>query len=63
MQFLSWLIGRNITELLQQGREIDQAIARQDDSILARSTSELERYFKQPSEALPGKMASPLQSC
>lgn len=46
MQFLSWLIGRNITELLQQGREIDQAIARQDDSILARSTSELERYFK-----------------
>lgn len=60
MQFLSWLIGRNITELLQQGREIDQAIARQDDSILARSTSELERYFKQPSEALPRQNGFPV---
>ncbi|MBK5016485.1 MULTISPECIES: hypothetical protein [Pantoea] len=60
MQFLSWLIGRNITELLQQGREIDQAIARQDDSILARSTSELERYFKQPSESLPRQNGFPV---
>jgi len=60
MQFLSWLIGRNITELLQQGREIDQAISRQDDSILARSTSKLERYFKQPSEALPRQNGFPV---
>ncbi|MDF2042057.1 MULTISPECIES: hypothetical protein [unclassified Pantoea] len=60
MQFLSWLIGRNITELLQQGREIDQAIARQDDSILAHSTSELERYFKQPSESLPRQNGFPV---
>lgn len=53
MQFLSWLVGRNISELLQHGREIDQVIARQDNSILARSTTELERSFKQPSESLP----------
>ena len=52
MQFLSCLIGRNLTELLQHGREIDQLIARQDNSVLARSTTELERYFKQPSESL-----------
>jgi len=60
MQFLSWLIGRNITEHLQQGREIDQAIARQDDSILARSTTELERYFKQPAESLPRQNGFPV---
>jgi len=60
MQFLSWLVGRNITELLQHGREIDQLIARQDNSILARSTTELERYFKQPSEALPRQNGFPV---
>ena len=60
MQFLSWLVGRNFTELLQQGREIDQVIARQDDSIVARSTTELERYFKQPSESLPRQNGFPV---
>ncbi|MEN4716660.1 hypothetical protein [Pantoea agglomerans] len=60
MQFLSWLVGRNITELLQQGREIDQLIARQDNSILARSTTELERYFKQPAESLPRQNGFPV---
>ena len=60
MQFLSWLIGRNLTELLQQGREIDQLIARQDNSVLARSTTELERYFKQPSESLPRQNGFPV---
>ncbi|MEB5704268.1 hypothetical protein [Pantoea anthophila] len=60
MQFLSWLVGRHITELLQQGRELDQAIARQDNSILARSTPELERYFKQPSESLPRQNGFPI---
>ncbi|ADO09243.1 hypothetical protein Pvag_1050 [Pantoea vagans C9-1] len=60
MQFLSWLIGRNLTELLQHGREIDQLIARQDNSVLARSTTELERYFKQPSESLPRQNGFPV---
>lgn len=60
MQFLSWLVGRNITELLQHGREIDQVIARQDNSILARSTTELERYFKQPAESLPRQNGFPV---
>lgn len=60
MQFLSWLIGRNLTELLQQGREIDQVIARQDNSVLACSTTELERYFKQPSESLPRQNGFPV---
>jgi len=60
MQFLSWLVGRNIAELLQHGREIDQVIARQDKSILARSTTELERYFKQPSGALPRQNGFPV---
>ncbi|WP_336748163.1 hypothetical protein [Pantoea vagans] len=60
MQFLSWLVGRNISELLQQGREIDQLIARQDNSVLARSTTELERYFKQPSESLPRQNGFPV---
>jgi len=60
MQFLSWLVGRNIAELLQHGREIDQAVSRQDNSILARSTTELERYFKQPSESLPRQNGFPV---
>lgn len=60
MQFLSWLVGRNIAELLQHGREIDHVIARQDESILARSTTELERYFKQPSELLPRQNGFPV---
>lgn len=60
MQFLSWLVGPNITEHLQQGREIDQVIARQDNSILARSTTELERYFKQPAESLPRQNGFPV---
>lgn len=60
MQFLSWLIGRNISELLQHGREIDQVIARQDNSILAHSTTELERYFKQPSASLPRQNGFPV---
>jgi len=60
MQFLSWLIGRNLTELLQHGREIDQLIARQDNSVLARSTTELERYFKQPYESLPRQNGFPV---
>lgn len=60
MQFLSWLVGHNIAELLQHGREIDQVIKRQDNSILARSTTELERYFKQPTEALPRQNGFPV---
>ncbi|WP_455819489.1 hypothetical protein [Pseudomonas cerasi] len=60
MQFLSWLVGRNIAELLQHGREIDQVIARQDHSLLARSTPELERYFKLPSESLPRQNGFPV---
>ncbi|KKB04925.1 hypothetical protein [Pantoea anthophila] len=60
MQFLSWLVGRHITELLQQGRELDQVIARQDNSILACSITDLERYFKQPSESLPRQNGFPV---
>lgn len=60
MQFLSWLVGRNIAELLQHGREIDQVIARQDESILTRSTTELECYFKQPFESLPRQNGFPV---
>lgn len=60
MQFLSWFVGRNITELLQQSREVDQVIAWQDNSILARSTAELERYFEQPSESLPRQNGFPV---
>ncbi len=46
MRFLSWLVGRDITELLQHGFEIDEVIALQENSILACSTTELELYFK-----------------
>ncbi|WP_253274968.1 hypothetical protein [Pantoea stewartii] len=60
MRFLPWLVGRDITELLQHGFEIDEVIALQENSILACSTTELELYFKQPAESLPWQNAFPI---
>ncbi|MFA1017405.1 hypothetical protein AB8780_07075 [Enterobacter sp. SAT-E-asb] len=49
MEFLSLLVGRVFQNLLQHGREIEEAVTRGD----TRPTPELERYFSRPLSELP----------
>ncbi|MEX7608399.1 hypothetical protein [Enterobacter asburiae] len=53
MKFLSLLTGRVFQDLLQHGKEIEEAIARRDTHLLDNSTPELERYFSRPLSELP----------
>lgn len=53
MGILNLVVGDIFCDLLQHGREIDRAIARQDASLLNHSTPELERYFSQSADELP----------
>ncbi|QGW87260.1 hypothetical protein EAAEB30_11350 [Enterobacter asburiae] len=53
MSFLSLLTGRVFQDLLQHGKEIEEAIAHRDIRLLNHSTPELERYFSRPLSELP----------
>ncbi len=53
MRFLPLVTGSIFYDLLQHGREIESAIARDDASLLNHSTPELERYFSRPLSELP----------
>ncbi|MCU5773714.1 hypothetical protein N5923_12890 [Erwiniaceae bacterium BAC15a-03b] len=57
MQLLAFLAGSRFYKLLQHGRETEQIIARNDDSLLQHSTIELERYFDNPPAQLPRQNA------
>lgn len=51
------LTGTGLAELIRHGQEIDAAITNNDMTLLARSSSELERYFNQPVQQLPRQNA------
>lgn len=56
MEFLSLLVGRVFQNLLQHGREIEEAVTRGD----TRPTPELERYFSRPLSELPRQNPYPV---
>ncbi|HHG9522935.1 TPA: hypothetical protein ACPY1Y_004162 [Enterobacter asburiae] len=60
MKFLSLLTGRVFQDLLQHGKEIEEAIARRDTHVLDNSTPELERYFSRPLSELPRQNPYPV---
>ncbi|HCM9496901.1 hypothetical protein PO379_02770 [Enterobacter asburiae] len=60
MKFLSLLTGRVFQDLLQHGKEIEEAIARRDTHLLDNSTPELERYFSRPLSELPRQNPYPV---
>ena len=60
MKFLSLLTGRVFQDLLQNGKEIEEAIARRDTHLLDNSTPELERYFSRPLSELPRQNPYPV---
>ncbi|MCK7419617.1 hypothetical protein [Enterobacter asburiae] len=60
MKFLSLLTGRVFQDLLQHGKEIEEAIARRDIHLLDNSTPELERYFSRPLSELPRQNPYPV---
>lgn len=60
MKFLSLLTGRVFRDLLQHGKEIEEAIARRDTHLLDNSTPELERYFSRPLSELPRQNPYPV---
>ncbi|PWC18792.1 hypothetical protein [Brenneria corticis] len=47
-------------ELIRHGREIDAAIASNDQTLLARSSEALESYFDKPAQELPRQNAFPV---
>lgn len=60
MSFVSLLTGRVFQDLLQHGKEIEEAIARRDTHLLDNSTPELERYFSRPLSELPRQNPYPV---
>ncbi|ENE7661475.1 hypothetical protein ABNY11_000500 [Enterobacter roggenkampii] len=60
MKFLSLLTGRVFQDLLQHGKDIEEAIARRDTRLLDNSTPELERYFSRPLSELPRQNPYPV---
>ena len=60
MKFLSLLTGRVFQDLLQHGKDIEEAIARRDSRLLDNSTPELERYFSRPLSELPRQNPYPV---
>lgn len=48
MRFLTFLTGKVFQDLLQHGRELEEAISHHDIHLLNHSTPELERYFSRP---------------
>lgn len=60
MRFLSFLSGCVFQDLLQHGKEIEQAVARRDTRLLNHSTPELERYFSRPLNELPRQNPYPV---
>jgi len=60
MKFLSFLTGRVFQDLLQHGKEIEEAIAHRDTRLLNHSTPEQERYFSRPLSELPRQNPYPV---
>ena len=60
MKFLSFLTGRVFQDLLQHGKEIEEAIGQRDTRLLNYSTPELERYFSRPLSELPRQNPYPV---
>ncbi|MBT1713243.1 hypothetical protein KK116_03060 [Enterobacter dykesii] len=60
MSFVSLLTGRVFQDLLQHGKEIEEAIAHRDTRLLNYSTSELERFFSRPLRELPHQNPYPV---
>lgn len=60
MSLIKFFSGSIFSELLEHGRELEQAITRNDESLLACSTPELERYFDTPPASLPRQNGFPL---
>lgn len=60
MSFVSLLTGRVFQDLLQHGKEIEEAIAHRDIRLLNHSTPELERYFSRPLSELPRQNPYPV---
>ncbi|EHN8921445.1 hypothetical protein F6U03_001185 [Enterobacter asburiae] len=60
MSFVSLLTGRVFQDLLQHGKEMEEAIAHRDIRLLNHSTPELERYFSRPLSELPRQNPYPV---
>lgn len=60
MSFVSLLTGRVFQDLLQHGKEIEEAIAHRDPRLFNHSTPELERYFSRPLSELPRQNPYPV---
>ncbi|MFH7926817.1 hypothetical protein QCJ92_00004385 [Enterobacter roggenkampii] len=60
MGFLAHVVGRVFQNLLQHGREIEEAVTRGDTRLLEHSTPELERYFSRPLSELPRQNPYPV---
>ncbi|MBE8905650.1 hypothetical protein [Enterobacter asburiae] len=60
MSFVSLLTGRVFQDLLQHGKEIEEAIAHRDIRLLNHSTPELERFFSRPLSELPRQNPYPV---
>ena len=60
MRFSTVISGWYFCDLLAHGREMDQLIARGDNSLVQHSTPELERWFDKPPAELPRQSGFPL---
>lgn len=60
MRFLAFLTGKVFQDLLQHGRELEEAISHHDTHLLNHSTPELERYFSRPLNELPRQNPYPV---
>ena len=60
MSFVSLLTGQVFQDLLQHGKEIEEAIAHRDTRLFNHSTPELERYFSRPLSELPRQNPYPV---
>lgn len=60
MRLWSLLTGRVFQDLLQHGKEIEEAIAHRDTRVLNHSTPELEGYFSRPLSELPRQNPYPV---
>lgn len=60
MRLWSLLTGRVFQDLLQHGKEIEEAIARRGTRVLNHSTPELEGYFSRPLSELPRQNPYPV---
>ncbi|XWJ93114.1 hypothetical protein ACRARH_13415 [Phytobacter ursingii] len=60
MRLTTLISGWFFCDLLAHGREMEQVIARGDNSLLQHSTPELERWFDKPPSELPRQNGFPL---